>query len=333
MQEHFKRRLATAKAEVEEPQGPRLKLNARPKPLLHLGTKASPVSSSPVPAVTVDDEALARQKQLVQAGVNGQQTPHLQQPAPVLPTAASIPSAPASSGDKPQAQAEKALSPSAVKVEVGNPSPGPVTARLASTLPDARQLSQPPLAMPPPARVPSASPRPPVQPSQTAAQSFTNHVPAYTPAPASFIDNYSRTKPVSEALLPSLQIATHPQLNLSKPFRLNVSPSPEFTMQSMTVMLPASQYFLQITPTVSQQLSASRQYKLFVTVNGSRVTASMKPLLNGDIGGMTIERKSVYDAPLNPGVNRIEVEVAAVTGRNGTLEVEKVSIFANLMRS
>lgn len=138
---------------------------------------------------------------------------------------------------------------------------------------------------------------------------------------------------MSEALLANLNISSHPQLNHPKPFRLDIPPSADYTHQSLTVMLPSSQYYLQITPTISTQLSSGRQYKLFVTVNGVRLMASAKPLTNGEaLAAPPGERKQVYDAPLNAGVNRIEVEIVAVTGRGGTLEVEKVSVFANLMR-
>lgn len=53
--------------------------------------------------------------------------------------------------------------------------------------------------------------------------------------------------------------------------------------------------------------------------------------MNGDMTNGT-ERKQVYDVSLLPGVNRIEVEIVAVTGRGGTLEVEKTTVFANLMK-
>jgi len=100
----------------------------------------------------------------------------------------------------------------------------------------------------------------------------------------------------------------------------------------MTVMLPASQYYLQIKPTVSNALLSGRQYKLFVMINGQRVNASTKPHMNSE-SIATAERKPAYDVSLNPGVNRIEVEIAAVTGRGGTLEIEKVNVFVNLTRN
>lgn len=289
---------------MDEPSGPRLKLNARPRPTLHLGAKGSPAPSS-TPGVPTDGGALARQKQTVSAGLNGQQTPQ------ETPSRGPLPA------DVKQSEAPE------IKTEIVAASPMPNTARPESVVPDVKQASVPPLSMPPPVTVPATTYVP---------QPVASTVPAYNPAPVTFMDNFSRTKPVSEALLSNLQISTHPQLNAPKPFWLDIPPSPEFTNQSLTVMLPASQYYLQLKPTVSNALSSGRQYKLFVMINGQRVNASTKPVMNGEVGG-TGERKSVYDVSLSPGVNRIEVEIAAVTGRGGTLEIEKVNVFVNLMRN
>jgi len=287
---------------VEEPSGPRLKLNARPRPTLHLGAKGSPAPSS-TPVVSAEGNALARQKQVISAGVNGHQTPQAT-PSRV-------------SADVKQSEAPE------IKEEVAVASPLLDSARPTSAVPDAKQASIPPLSMPPPGAIPVSS---------HVSQPITSFVPAYNPAPVTFMDNFSRTRPLSEALLPNLQIATHPQLNAPKPFSLDIPPSPDFTNQAMTVMLPASQYYLQINPTVSNALLSGRQYKLFVMINGQRVNASTKPHMNSE-SIATAERKPAYDVSLNPGVNRIEVEIAAVTGRGGTLEIEKVNVFVNLTRN
>jgi len=269
---------------------------------LHLGAKGSPAPSS-TPGVSSDGNALARQKQNISTGMNGHQTP---QPTPSR-----------ASADVKQSEAPE------IKEEAVVASPVLNTARPVSVVPDAKQASIPPLSMPPPGAIPISS---------QASQPITSFVPAYNPAPVTFMDNFSRLRPLSEALLPNLQIATHPQLNASKPFSLDIPPSPDFTNQALTVMLPASQYYLQVKPTVSNALLSGRQYKLFVMINGQRVNASTKPHMNGESIG-TVERKPAYDISLNPGVNRIEVEIAAVTGRGGTLEIEKANVFANLMRN
>lgn len=329
-EEHFLEKLALAKEQVEEPEKPRIKLSAgRPKQVLHLGARASP---APASGVTVDNDALARQKQLVQAGVNGQQTPLPRRPS--LPTSRSASQAPAAAGAV-QLQDGKAASPPltalGVKAEKSvAPSPSLATARLHSAAPDARQSPLPSSIMPPPAPRPaSGSPHPSALPVPVIPP-----VPVYIPAPATFADSFSRKNPVTEALLPNLTITTHPQLKISKPYRLDVLPSAEFTQQSLTMQLPATHYYIQIIPTVSPQLMSGRQYKLFVTLNGTRLMASNKDFLSssGEMNG-TGGRKQVYETALSQGVNRIEVEIVAVTGRGGTLEVEKLNLFANLLRS
>lgn len=153
------------------------------------------------------------------------------------------------------------------------------------------------------------------------------HVPQYVPPPT-FMDKFARSKPVSEALLPSVVITAHPQLNNPNPFRLDVPPSSQFTQQSLTMAIPASQYYISIIPTVSQRLLMQRQYKLFVTVNNLRLMGTTRDFM---VGGTT-DRKQVYDTALNAGVNRIEVEVVAVSGRSGALEMEKLTVFANLLK-
>ena len=232
MQEHFKRRLAAARSIVDEPQGPRISLKARPKPVLHLGAKGSPAASSTT-GVSVDNDALARQKQLVQAGANGKQA----SPPQVAATSRSDSQIPAAANDE-RPQTGKIPSPPVVKLEKSiAPSPRPSAARSASVAPESRLTPQPTTSMAPPARVPSASPLPTHQQHQS-----TSVIPPSMPAPPTFIDNFSRTKPVAEALLNNLHIATHPQLNLSKPFKIDVSPSEEYTQQSLTTILPSSHH-------------------------------------------------------------------------------------------
>lgn len=334
-EEHFLEKLALAKDQVEEPEKPKIKLSAgRPKHVLHLGPRASP---APAPGVTVDNDALARQKQLVQAGVNGQQTPSTKRPSlPPSRSASQIAATAPASAATTQLSNGKAGSPpvTALGVEAEKsvaPSPSLATARLQSAAPDARQSPLPSSIMPPPApRLASGSPHPAALPVP-----IIPPVPVYVPAPATFADSFSRKNSITEALLPSLTIKTHPQLKISKPYHLDIPPSAEFTQQSVTVQLPATHYYIQIIPTVSPQLMSGRQYKLFVTLNGIRLMATNKDVLgaiSGEMNGVS-SRKQVYETALSHGVNRIEVEIVAVTGRGGSLEVEKLNLFANLLRA
>ena len=77
-----------------------------------------------------------------------------------------------------------------------------------------------------------------------------------------------------------------------------------------------------------------RPYKIFVSVNGTRLTQR-----DTQLHPETNKRTHVYEGSLAQGVNRVEVEVAAAKQKEGEkdgevkgLDVEKVTVFANLMR-
>ena len=318
---------------MEEPQTTRIKLNARPKAVLHLGAKSSQ-SSIDNSGFTVDKDALNRQKQMVQAGVNGQQTP---QSAIATPQAV--------------LESREVSTPPVVKTEKAAASPAPDVARIASAGPDVKAsaspvssmqppnadatriasvvpevISSPNPSMLPPARMPSGSPHPAAQPVVQ-----TTYSAPMVPAPATFVETFSRTKPVSESLLPNINISSHPRLGLAKPLSLDIPASAEFTQQSITLSLDPAQCYLQISPQVSQALSSGRQYKLFVSVNTFRASPAIRPQVNGDVIN-SLDKKPVYDIPVNQGVNRIEIEIVALTGRGGQLEVEKTVVLANLLK-
>ncbi|KAH0383290.1 Bromodomain-containing protein, partial [Aureobasidium melanogenum] len=304
----FKERLAIAKKQVDEPTQPKIKLNApRPKPVLHLGARGSPAPRS-TPA---DD----KKEETVTNGTNASSAAASRSNSQVPATA----TATAITASSPVATT------TAVKTEKSvAASPSLATVRPQSIAPDAKQSPRPGTAnamLPPPSvRAISGSPHPSMLP-------HVPHVPQYVPPPT-FIDKFARSKPVSEALLPSVVITAHPQLNNPKPFRLDVPPSNKFTQQSITMAIPAAQYYISIIPTVSQRLLMQRQYKLFVTINNVRLMSTTRDFMSGEIA----DRKIVYDTALIAGVNRIEVEVVAVSGRNGALEMEKVIVFANLLK-
>ncbi|KAG9696317.1 Bromodomain-containing protein, partial [Aureobasidium melanogenum] len=303
----FKERLAIAKKQVDEPTQPKIKLNApRPKPVLHLGARGSPAPRS-TPADDKKEETVTNSTTASSAAVSRSNS---QVPATANATATTA-SSPVATTTAVKTEKSVAASPSLAAV------------RPQSIAPDAKQSPRPGTAnsmLPPPVRAISGSPHPSMLP-------HVPHVPQYVPPPT-FIDKFARSKPVSEALLPSLVITAHPQLNNPKPFRLDVPPSPKFTQQSITMAIPAAQYYISIIPTVSQRLLMQRQYKLFVTINNVRLMSTTRDFMSGGVA----DRKIVYDTALNAGVNRIEVEVVAVSGRNGALEMEKVTVFANLLK-
>ncbi|KAK5128614.1 hypothetical protein LTR08_004043 [Meristemomyces frigidus] len=305
---HFKALIAEAREKVDEPAGPRIKLGG-PKPKVTLNLTQH--RNSPTPGVTVDGDALHRQRQMVAAGVNGQQT----NPRPALATNGAVRSSthvptieprPQSSAHNPSLQA------AAVKAEKQSPA-------LHHILPSAPALTNG--MMPPPSmRPPSGSPFP--------SQAPNGH--AYL-VPASLPPAATRPYPSAQALLPTVTLATHPNLPLPTPFKTLIPAHPLLSHQSTTLTLPSSHYYLQISPTISKELSMGRPYKMFVSLNGGRLNQR-----DTQFHVETGRRTHVYEGSLAVGVNRVEVEVAAAGAGGGEggegLEVEKVTVFAHLTR-
>ena len=135
-------------------------------------------------------------------------------------------------------------------------------------------------------------------------------------------------------MITNLSLATHPGLNISRHFRMDLPPSSTKAVQSITVNLPSTHYYLQIKPTIAAAL-LERQYKLFVTSGTQRLHAMPT------IPGHSVDpRHPLFEARLLPGVNRIEIELIAALAKdaprppNGQdVELEKITVFANLMRA
>lgn len=311
LQEHFQDILKQAKDKVEGPSGPKLKIvGPKPKVMLNL----SQHRESPVPGTSIDHDALARQKQSVQAGVNGRQAQN--QPTPptnglVRSASDARPGSSTNSGSPPAQAAIKGESRS-------TQSPAPHMAAPA-VQPMTNGM------MPPPTLRPSSgSPFP-------NAQTYNGY--AHQPPPTVLAPTQLRNYPLADALLADVRIATHPHLKVPVPFSLSIPPHATLSHQSTTITLPSSHYFVQISPTISKQLSAGQPYKVFVTVNGTRLTQRDTVF---DAAG-TERRTHVYEGSLAQGVNRVEVEVAAAAmgredGSARGLEVEKTTVFVNLMR-
>jgi hypothetical protein len=135
-------------------------------------------------------------------------------------------------------------------------------------------------------------------------------------------------------MITNLSLATHPGLNISRHFRMDLPPSPTMAQQSITINLPSTHYYLQIKPTIAASL-LERQFKLFITCGTQRLNAM--PTIPGH---SVDQRHPLFEARLLPGVNRIEVELIAALPKGSAkpvsgqeVELEKTTIFANLMRS
>ncbi|MCJ1484725.1 hypothetical protein MMC06_004898 [Schaereria dolodes] len=348
---YFKRRLEEAKKAVVEPAQPKVKLrlsakspDPTPKITLRFGQKTGIEGNT---GVAVDSQALKRQQDLVKAGVNGQSSglnnggsshTGLRNPfggsssvagSTVVPTlnqlaqerhgsAASSP--PATNGIKHETQSEK--SPALATVQPRN---GSNTSDEVIPSPDLAALTMPPPASITP-RLPSNSPHPQMMTMSThppPIQNLSNPLDSRWRLPG---------KDASDALISNLHIATHPGLKMERHFHLDIPPSSTASQQSITINLPSTHYYLQITPTIASNL-AHRQSKLFVTVNMQRLNPIPQKAEEVDA------RKPLYEGRVLPGVNRVEVEMIAgpprgalKVGPGQDIELEKVTVFVNVLR-
>lgn len=155
---------------------------------------------------------------------------------------------------------------------------------------------------------------------------------------------------IEEALVPKITISTHPALNLSRQWSVNIPANKQKRIHSCTIPVPTHYSYLQIVPHVPIALT-SRLYRLFVTVNGNKtfevnripVTAGINGSLpQPGIEGGKKKGEPVYEAKLAVGVNRVEVEIVAEKDRKGKpeskdpkeqIETERCTIFLHLSRS
>ncbi|KAF1840562.1 Bromodomain-containing protein [Cucurbitaria berberidis CBS 394.84] len=381
LEEIFHKKLREAKAKVDEPPQPKLKLNmtsgaAAPKQQLKLKLRQSPGSdpntpaarSSATPGIIVDSEALQRQQRHVLDSMKSNRSSR-----PVSAGKAGTPSAAtnpfngprggsATVAPLPAVQTRMAGSPPAVNgVKQDVQSPALSAIRPASTRSDSHDQhpsvpAQTPLpVMAPPhtmTRPASGSPHPNGISQQTGAYNTPYQPPSYyVPPAAPRVDSF-RKVPLENfdgALIPKITLNTHPALNLSKPWSVDIMAHKQKTAHSVTIVTSPTNSYLQITPKVPIALT-SRLYRLFVTVNGNRTLEVNRVPVTAGINGSSPgpgydggkkKGEPVFEAKLLGGVNRIEVELVAEKDRKGQpetgnakdqIEIEKCTIFLHLMR-
>ncbi|CAN9189954.1 unnamed protein product [Alternaria alternata] len=378
LEEIFNKKLEEAKSKVSEPTQPKLKLNmssaAAPKQQLKLKLKPSPGSErntpsardSATPGVIVDNDALLRQQRHVLDSMGNRSA---------TPSKAATPTAPANPFTGPKgvastiaplsaAQGKTAGSPPAVNgVKQDVQSPALSAIRPASTAPDsqAARLSVP-------AQTPHPNMAPPQHMSRPASGSphpngvglqNGNHVSAYqaptyyAPPPVARVDSFRKVplKNIDEALIPKITLNTHPALNPSKPWSVNIPANKQKTMYSATMVVAPANSYIQVIPKVPIALT-SRMYRLFVTVNGNKTLEANRVPVTAGINGTSPspgyeggkkKGEPLFEAKLAAGVNRIEVEIVAEKDRKGLpesggakkedVEIEKCTIFLHLPRN
>ncbi|KAL8688319.1 MAG: hypothetical protein Q9218_005743 [Villophora microphyllina] len=334
-QKYFHQRLEEAKKVVAEPPQPKVKLRMPPKspepPKITLKFGAS--KSGTASGGLVDNAALKRQQGLVNATINAQSSVRGASTTSTaatqrIPTATGEPSLQRTSAERTRSDSAEKPAINGVKTEHSKgQSPALAAVQLNGSL-DARQSPNPSM-MPPPLtsltpRLPSGSPHP---------QSYsTNHYSSTSYSSTSQFDA-SRRQSGKEAMITNLSISTHPGLKIDKHFHLDIPPSLTSTQQSINIALLSTNYYLQTVPTLASSV-LHRPYKVFVTVNNSRIVANPQPAGEAD------PRKPLYEHRVVPGMNRIEVEIVAGQPRGvpkiGTgpeLDVEKVTVYAHLLKA
>ncbi|PSN63400.1 Bromodomain-domain-containing protein [Corynespora cassiicola Philippines] len=303
LEEIFKERLAAAKAHVEEPPQPKLKLNmstgtpaatpaSAPKQQLKLKLRQSPGSdpntprarNSATPGVIVDNEALLRQQRHVLESMNGQRSSR-----PSSSGKAGTPGAAANPFSGPRAGSATVAPAAGQTATAGSPapvngikndvqSPALNAIRPVSNASDgqSQRLSVPAQtpAMAPPSvvsRTNSGSPHPNGALGQPPNAATPYQIPYYVPPVTPQVDNFRKTplKSIDEALIPKIALSTHPALNLAKPWSTTITANKEKTAHSITMNLPPTHSYLQIVPQVPIALTG-RMYRLFVIVNTNK---------------------------------------------------------------
>lgn len=353
---------------VDEPPQPRkvkLRMPARspepPKLKLRFGGQKSSGSAG----VSIDNEALKRQQEVVRSGATPREAPirggtpqfGARNPFGRSPSGsglAQIPSLHPGSlnGTRSVSIEHSAAGPNGIKNEVSFgqlPAPGAVilnretNSSNESTLSPHRAASTMP---PPPGATPSlASYSPHLQSATSNSQGWNAQPPGSThdsrgrqPSRgkhyrASSSHGKLMLLDVADALITNLSISTHPSLRLNQHFHLDIPPSPTTSQRSITINLPKTQHYLRIVPTIASSVKY-RPSKLCVTAGMQRLEAMPQRAEEYDAA------RPMYEVRLMEGVNRVEIEMVAGpargASRNGNgqgIEKERFSAFINVAKS
>jgi len=338
LEEYFQRRLAEAKRVVAEPPQPRVKLRMpakSPEPS-KITLKFGGHKGAGTPAMSVDNEALKRQQDLVRAGADGHATA----------------SGPTSTPSLGRSFIERGVStghPVGLKAEA---SCGQSPALNAIQLNGAAETRQSPGAsqvhMPPPiglsSRLPSGSPHP-----QTVANCVgTASNSSATPFNSRFrqpgkgedktlfmLRSLLIHLGISDALITNLNIRSHDGLKIKDHLSLDIPASASRTQQSVTITIPSTHDFLKITPTLSSSIM-HRPSKTVVSCS-TLSNPRLQPLPQR---GDPDIRRPVYETRVLPGVSAIDVEVIAgpprgapKVGSGQEIEFEKITLLVHLQKT
>ncbi|KAJ5825531.1 hypothetical protein N7474_002669 [Penicillium riverlandense] len=336
LEEYFRRRVAEAKKLVPDPpqvdgdpDPPRIKLkmgSMTPNPMgQKLTLKMSAQNSDPSSrddarraGVTVDNEALKRQQDLVRAGSVSQEIDaHRMSPRTRLRRGLASPGS-----STPSAVEQSQAVPMGIKDDVSSP----------------HEMSQPYLnvpmgyarhSLPGPGGLPyhESAFVPAISTPYIVTSLLTMRLDQTPYQQSPGMDSHLRRPGQgSSALIQNIQILTHPTLSLPQDFCLDIPPSATVAQQSITINLPSSHNLLTVRPTLASS-TPLRQIKLATLMGMQR--------LNPTSGEATTLN---YDIQLPPGMSKVDVEAIAGPARGvpktggSEVDYERVSIFFNVLR-
>ena len=318
--------------------------------------EASPKAEGTTPGVTVDNEALKRQQELVRAGSNGQEFAQNATPSstelgkrsfgsPQTGPKKGTPIARAS--QERQRSASTAVPGSAVPgIEGQGPSPGLTAAQparesmewgKASGVPHEPTATRTPSAPAPatPAMGPpsSVTPRPPSGSPRPSQPTMASQTPFQTPG-VSPLECRVR-QPGKPPLIPNVSVTSYSSLGDGDNFHLDIAPLPDDPQQSLTFTLRPIHNNLTIVPTVTPS-SAQRQTKLVVNVNFQKFA----PVPSG-LGPMDTTNPRFEIRLVEGQVTKIDIEMISGPARGAPktgqasqdVEYERVTLLAYLLRS
>lgn len=142
---------------------------------------------------------------------------------------------------------------------------------------------------------------------------------------------------MADALLPAITLTAHPNLHVPDPYIGTVRSDLEVLVHSKTIHIAPTHHYIQIVPHLPIA-NTTRPYRLWVTINHMRVSEINRPIGPNGIEREKEKGRPLYEAKLNPGVNRVEVEVFAAPPppkkgeQEGPPMWEKCTIFLNLTK-
>ncbi|KAK4193472.1 Bromodomain-containing protein [Podospora australis] len=317
LKRQFYEELEKAKAVVQEPPQPKIKLKVAPgqetpvlptkKITIHVGGPKGSATGSPAPPTNQSADGATPQA----AAIN----PQLEKARSMSISGAS----PSPSSVAPGAGPSPAMAPG---LNGNVPRPFNLTNGTGPT-PQGQPIFQPhPLQNGHPA--PVAAPVPAPAP----------------PPPPPVWDNIYRApgRGLADALLSNVLIRTHPTIPLDRVdrrFRLEIPAHAQLAQQSFTVHIPANHHRLQLIPRLAPLEHQGRQYKLMIQVNGQMVGRATPLPIPDDPLPMN---SMVFDLNLQMGSSIVVITAIAGLPKgqklsNGSsVEVEKITIHAHLSR-